>query len=212
MTELITAINIKLPDWMRGMSRSVLTLLAAVLLFVTTACNGADTTTVKVDPTRVTNPQPGKITELYKPIAPAEGGMNNYSDVDPRQNTAEAKAKAERLIQKTEDLQKGGTNPFKQLGKQLDDKGIPERVGEGAEKLNRSAQETADDVTKGTKRGYQNVKENTKSFTDDVKSAVDDLGNKARSKTDDVKSAVDDLGDKARSRTNDLKNDIRKAS
>ncbi|WP_310414191.1 hypothetical protein [Chamaesiphon sp. OTE_8_metabat_110] len=148
----------------------------------------------KVDPTRVENPQPGKITELYKPIAPAEGGMNNYSDVDPRQNTAEAKAKADRLINKTEDLKKGDTNPFKQLGKQLDDKGIRDRAGETADQLNRSAKETAEDVAKGTKRGYQNLKENTKSFADDVK------------------SAADDIGDEAKAKANDLKNNIRKAS
>jgi hypothetical protein len=193
MTELINTIKIKVPFNLQRFGRAVLSLLAVVLLFTSTACNGGEMK-AKVDPTRVENPQPGKLTELYKPIAPAEGGMNNYSDIDPRQSTAEAKAKADNLIKKTEDLQKGDTNPFKQLGKQLDDKGIPERVGEGAKDLNRSAKETAEDVAKGTKRGYQNLKENTKSFTDDVKSAADDLGDKAR--------------DKAR----DLKNDIRKAT
>ena len=194
MTELINTIKTKLPALnFRLLSRAVLSLLAVVLLLTNTACNNGEMK-AKVDPTRVDNSQPGKLTELYKPIAPAEGGMNNYSDVDPRQNTSEADAKANKLIRKTDDLQKGGTNPFKQLGKQLDDKGIPERVGETADKLNRSAKETAEDVAKGTKRGYQNVKENTKSFTDDVK------------------SAADNFGDKARDKANDLKNDIRKAS
>jgi gas vesicle protein len=193
MTEFIKAIKSIPALKLTGLSRVVLSLLAVILLITTTACNGGEMK-AKIDPTRDANPQPGQLTELYKPIAPAEGGMNNYSDVDPRQNTAEAKAKADRLIQKTDDLQKGGTNPFKQLGKQLDDKGITDRVGDSAKQLNRSAKETADDVAKGTKKGYQNVKENTKSFTDDVK------------------SAVDDLGDKARAKTNDLKNDIRKAS
>jgi gas vesicle protein len=189
MTEFIKAIK-RIPVLkLTGVSRAILSLLAVVLLVTTTACNGGEIK-AKIDPTRVANPQPGKITELYKPIAPAEGGMNNYSDVDPRQNTAEAKAKADRLIQKTEDLQTGGTNPFKQLGKELDDKGIPERVGESADKLNRSAKETAEDVAKGTQKGYQNVKENTKSFTDDVKSAVDDLGDKVRSKTNDLKDNI----------------------
>jgi len=193
MTELINTIKTQLPFNLRRFGKAVLSLLAVVLLFTSTACNNGEMK-AKVDPTRVENPQPGQLTELYKPIAPAEGGMNNYSDIDPRRNTTEAKAKADRLIEKTEDLQKGDTNPFKQLGKKLDDKGIPERVGEGAEQVNRSAKETAEDVAKGTKKGYQNLKENTKSFADDVK------------------SAADDLGDKARDKASDLKNDIRKAT
>jgi hypothetical protein len=196
MTELINTIKTKFPVFnFRVISRAVLSLLAVVLLVTTTACNNAGEMKAKVDPTRTDNTQQaGKLTELYKPIAPAEGGMNNYSDVDPRQNTAEAKAKADRLINKTDDLQKGDTNPFKQLGKRLDDKGIGERAGETAEKLNRSAKGTTEDVVEGTKKGYQNLKENTKSFGDDVK------------------SAADDFGDKAKSKANDLKNDIRKAS
>ncbi|WP_310482139.1 hypothetical protein [Chamaesiphon sp. VAR_48_metabat_403] len=194
MTELINNIGkIFSALGFRSISRTIFSLLAVVLLVTTTACNGAQTNAT-VNPTQTTNPRPGKITELYKPIAPPVGGMNNYSDVDPRQNTSEADAKAKRLIEKTENLSKGNTNPFKQLGKQLDDRSIPERVGETTEKINRSAQETADDVAKGTRKGYQNVKENTKSFKDDVE------------------SAVDDLGDKARAKTNDLKNDIRKAT
>ena len=193
MTELINKINRAFSALgFRSISRTIFSLLAVGLLVTTTACNGAPTNAI--DPTQTTNPRPGKITELYKPIAPPAGGMNNYSDVDPRQNTAGSEAKAKQLIDKTENLSKGGTNPFKQLGKQLDEKSIPERVGESAEKINRSAQETADDVAKGTRKGYQNVKENTKSFKDDVE------------------GAIDDLGDKARAKTNDLKNDIRKAT
>jgi hypothetical protein len=194
MTELINKVAKRFSALgYRSISRTILSLLAVVLLVTTTACNGAQTN-AKLDSTETTNPRPGKITELYKPIAPPTGGMNNYSDVDPRQNTSEADAKAKQLIDKTESLSKGNTNPFKQLGKQLDDRSIPERVGDTAEKINRSAKETADDVAKGTQKGYQNVKENTKSFKDDVE------------------SAVDDLGDKARAKTNDLKNDIRKAT
>jgi hypothetical protein len=192
MTELINTIKTKFPVFnFRILSRAVLSLLAVVLLVTTTACNNAGEMKAKVDPTRTDNTQQaGKLTELYKPIAPAEGGMNNYSDVDPRQNTAEAKAKADRLINKTDDLKKGDTNPFKQLGKQLDDKGIRERAGETAEKLNRSAKGTAEDVVEGTKKGYQNLKENTKSFGDDVKSAADDFGDNAKSKANDIKNNI----------------------
>jgi hypothetical protein len=177
----------------RSLYRGILSLVAVILVVTTTACNGS-TPTAKVENPNLNNPSSGKITELYKPIAPAQGGMNNYSDVDPRQNTAEAKAKADRLIKKTDDLQNGGTNPFKQLRKQFDDKGIPERVEDAAKDLNRSTQKTADDVAKGTQRGFNNLKENTKSFKDDVDSAVENLGDKAKAKTNDLKDNIRNAG------------------
>ncbi len=37
---------------------------------------------------------PEQFTELYKPNSPPVGGMNNYSDVDPRMDTTKADAKA----------------------------------------------------------------------------------------------------------------------
>jgi gas vesicle protein len=161
-----------------------------MLLVTTTACNGANST-AKVDPlTNSNNPAPGKVTELYKPIAPAEGGMNNYSDVDPRMDKSEAKAKAERLIDKTGKLQRDGTNPFKQLGKQFDEKGLPERIEDTAKQVNRSAQETSDDVVKGTKRGYSNLKENTNNFTADVKSSLENTQQKAVDRAEDLKDTV----------------------
>jgi gas vesicle protein len=145
----------------------------------------------KVDPlTNSNNPAPGKVTELYKPIAPAKGGMNNYSDVDPRMDESAAKAKADRLIDKTDKLQRDVTNPFKQLGKQLDEKGLTERVEDSSKQITRSAKETADDVAKGTKRGYGNLKENTKTFKEDVKSSLENTQRRLENQADDLKDTI----------------------
>jgi hypothetical protein len=174
----------------KSLAKAVLSFCAVILLVTTTACNGANST-AKVDPmTNSNNPAPGKVTELYKPIAPAEGGMNNYSDVDPRMDTSEAKAKADRLIDKTDKLQRDVTNPFKQLGKQLNEKGLPERIEDTAKQVNRSAQETADDVVKGTKRGYGNLKENTNTFKEDVKSSLENTKQKAVDRAEDLKDTM----------------------
>jgi hypothetical protein len=174
----------------KSLVKAVLSFFAVILLVTMTACSGGNST-AKVDPlTNSNNPAPGKVTELYKPIAPAEGGMNNYSDVDPRMDTSEAKAKAERLIDKTDKLQRDGTNPFKQLGKQLNQKGLPERIEDTAKQVNRSAKETADDVVKGTKRGYSNLKENTNTFTEDVKSSLENTKQKAVDRADDLKDTM----------------------
>ncbi|PSB58580.1 hypothetical protein C7B77_04185 [Chamaesiphon polymorphus CCALA 037] len=187
--------------------KMTLSLFAVMLLVTTTACGGNPTTAgekmtsgsgVRPNPA---NPGPGKVTELYKTIEKPEGGMNNYSDVDPRMDTSEAAAKAERNIKQSGELQKNVTNPFKQLGKQLDERSIPDRVGDGAKGVARSAQQTAEDVAKGTERGYNNLKENTKTFADDLSSGVDELKQNAKNKGDDLKDAA-----------NDLKDTIRKAS
>jgi hypothetical protein len=130
------------------------------------------------------------VTELYKTIEPAEGGMNNYSDVDPRMDKSEAKAKADRLIDKTDQIQRDVTNPFKQLGKQLDQKGLPERIEDTSKQVTRSAKETADDVVKGTKRGYSNLKDNTNTFKEDVKSSLENTKQKAVDRADDLQDTI----------------------
>lgn len=186
--------------------KMTLSLFAVMLLVTTTACGNQTTEGEKMTSgsgvrPNPANPGPGKVTELYKTIEKPEGGMNNYSDVDPRQDTSEAAAKADRLLKKTDELQKDVTNPFKQLGKQLDDKGIPERVADGAKGVTRSAKETAEDVAKGTERGYNNLKGNTKTFADDLSSGVDELKQNAKNKGNELKDSA-----------NDLKDTIRKAS
>ena len=153
---------------LKSLYRAVLSFLAIALLVTTTACNSSEVAAKK----NLENPPPGKITELYKPITPAAGGMNNYSDVDPRVNTDRADAKADRLIKQAKDLEQKDTNPQKQIEKGFDRKGIKERAEDTVDSVRKSAEETADGVAKGTRKGFANVKENAKSFKDDVESEV----------------------------------------
>ena len=183
MINLIKAIASKLQFVnLRSLSKAVLSLAAIVLVVTTTACNGTNAAT---KPT-VNNPSNGKITELYKPIAPPTGGMNNYTDVDPRVDTSNAKAKADQLIDQAKNLENKNTNPFKQLQKQFDGKGINVRAEDAVEGVNRSAQETADGVAKGTRKGFDNLKDNAKSFKEDVKSAVGDMKQNAIEETEKI--------------------------
>jgi hypothetical protein len=148
--------------------QAVLGFVAIALLVTTTACNGSEVAAKN----NLENPPPGKITSLYKPITPAVGGMNNYSDVDPRVDTSKTDAKAERLINQAKGLERKDTNPLQQIQKEFDRKGIQERVEDAADSIRESAEETADGVSKGTRKGLANVKENAKSFKDDVESAA----------------------------------------
>ena len=172
----------------KSLYKTVVTFLAVALLVTVTACGGTNQT-AKIEKVDV-DPSTGKNVELYRPLTQPKGGMNNYSDVDPRVDTSKVEAKADRLIKKTEDLVKKDTNPFKEIGKKLDKKGLPERAEDLSKDVTRSAKETADGVAKGTEKGFGNLKENTKSFADDVKSAVGDLKDKAQQKTDDIERNV----------------------
>jgi hypothetical protein len=153
---------------LKSLYRAVLSFLAIALLVTTTACNSSEVAAKK----NLENPPPGKMTELYKPITPAAGGMNNYSDVDPRVDTSKADGKADRLINQAKDLERKDTNPLKQIEKEFDNKGVQKRVEDTAEGVRKSAEETADGISKGTRKGIENIKENAKSFKDDVESAA----------------------------------------
>jgi cytochrome c556 len=169
---MINFINAVKSTWrsfnLKSLYKTVLSFLAIALLVTTTACNGSEV----ASKTNLDNPPPGKITELYKPITPEVGGMNNYSDVDPRVDTSKVDAKAKRLIEQAKDLERKDTNPLQQIKKDFDNKGIQARVEDAADRVGESAQETAEGISKGTRKGLANVKENAKSFKDDVESAV----------------------------------------
>jgi hypothetical protein len=90
MTNLINAIKSTLRSFeIKSLYKIVLSFLAITLLVTITACNGSEV----ASKTNLENPPPGKITELYKPITPEVGGMNNYSDVDPRVDTSKIELK-----------------------------------------------------------------------------------------------------------------------
>jgi cytochrome c556 len=169
MINLINVIKSTLRSFeLKSLYKAILSFVAIALLASTTACNGSEVAAK----TNLDNPPPGKITELYKPITPEVGGMNNYSDVDPRVDTSKVDAQAKRLIEQAKGLERKDTNPLEQIKKELDNKGLKSRVGDTADSVGRSAQETAEGISKGTQKGLANVKENAKSFKDDVESAA----------------------------------------
>jgi hypothetical protein len=184
MTNLIKAIHKLIPPFeLKSLYRSVLSLVAVIFLFVSTACDGSEVTSAQRP--NANTPEATKVTELYKTIEPREGGMNNYSDIDPRMDTSEAKAKADRLINKTDNLVKKDTNPFQAVGKELDKKGVKERAEDFSKDLGNAVKENTKDFAKGTERGFENVKKNTKNFADDVGDAVDDRAQDLRNKVND---------------------------
>jgi hypothetical protein len=150
------------------LSQAMLGFVTAVILVATTACDGTEV----ASKSNLDNPPPGTITELYKPITPEVGGMNKYSDIDPRIDTSKVDAKAERLIKKAKNSEGRDINPLENIKKEFDRKGIQERVKDTADSVSKSAQETVDGISKGTSKGLANLKENTSSFKDEIKESA----------------------------------------
>lgn len=193
---------------LRSLHKVLLSFLAIAILVVNTACSSAEVGAANADePNTVDRKPAGQVTELYKPIAPKEGGMNQYSDTDPRRNKSGAEAKADRNIGKST-AQKGGVNPIEEAKRELDRKGPKERAAEASDSIGRTAQEKADQVAQGTQRGINKLQGNAKSLHNDAGSAADDLASKASNKADSltnkVGNKVDELADKVSNKADEL--------
>jgi hypothetical protein len=150
------------------LSQVLTAFVASILLFFTQACNSASAKA----PKSLSQPSVGPNSETYVPkgdniINPYEGGMNNFSDVDPRSKRAgsEAKAKAEYLKEHAQqNVQKKGVDSVEQYVENYrQGTPLPERVQNLGEDVGSSAKELTEGVTKGAQRGVENIKENVKS-------------------------------------------------
>jgi len=146
-------------NWLQNLrSLKVFTvLLAVVFLFLVQACNLPGIAAQPPNSLRYDS------TKDY-PLSPYKGGMNNFSDVDPRAGVA-----AESAQKRADDLIKGAQSNLQR--KSIDSpeqyvrnyqQGTPlgERVKRLGEDLGSSAQELQEGVTQGTQRGVENLKEN----------------------------------------------------
>ncbi|MEI2582996.1 hypothetical protein [Scytonema sp. PRP1] len=152
--------------------------LAGVFLFFTQACNSGNsvgaTTPSQTVPRQIIGEEQhaSPNSEVYVPkgsniLSPNEGGMNNFSDVDPRRKGADVKAKAEALKQNAEqNVIDETSNIGENTRRILDKKG--DNVEQIGKNLQQNAQETADkakssatDFARGTSKGVENIKDNT---------------------------------------------------
>lgn len=160
-------------------ARVMVVLAASFMLLVSTACSNI-TPPVSSNPS---NPADSKLptpvssgegsyhaksnanqpTELYDPIQKREGGMNMYSDTDPRYQRDKLGAQIERRVDKAEqnldrsiddvDDYVDNYTSGAPLGKRI--RNITDSVGESAENL-------TEQVKEGTERGAQDLKVNAK--------------------------------------------------
>ncbi|MBW4639805.1 MAG: hypothetical protein KME05_16525 [Gloeocapsa sp. UFS-A4-WI-NPMV-4B04] len=173
----------------------LMTCLAGLLLFVSTACNNGGSNTglqgtrqevpsglqSETGAKAKVNPRPevpgGTATSPDRNVINRfEGGtMNEFSDIDPRTKQAGAAAdkastlieNAERnVIDQTSDIGENTKRIFDKKGENADDLG--KNLQKSAENTKYKAQNTADNLGRAAKQGAENVKDSTVNATKDA--------------------------------------------
>ncbi|MEH2105667.1 hypothetical protein [Nostoc sp.] len=167
--------------------------LAGIFFFLTQACGAPGIATQP--------PQPGAQapnTERYDPtkdypLSSPSGGINNFSDVDPRaRDEKAANDKAEALVKNAQkNIEQKGADSPEQYGQNYK-QGTPlgERVKNLGEDIGSSAEEVRKGLVKGTQRGIENIKGNTQNAAEDV--------------TKNVQRGAEDAGDAVKRTVRDI--------
>lgn len=217
----------KVISWVRSFRplKAVTVFLLGTLLIITQACSSVEAKTPpsinSESQSHIKGPQSAEPnSEVYSPkgekvISPNEGGINNFSDTDPRSPNADTsvKAKSEFLKEKAERNIQDATNNVGEAARRVaDDKyeGLGKNLQRSAEDTANKAQDTAEDFAKGTKRGIENIKDNvldavsgatknTQRSVEDAKYNVqrtaDEAARSARINLDKASGAVKDAVD-----------------
>ncbi|AFY31992.1 hypothetical protein [Calothrix sp. PCC 7507] len=192
----------KVINWLQNIRplKMLTVFLAGIFLFVAQACNRPG---VAAQPPQPTSQAPNierydPTTKNYDFNAPYEGGINNFSDVDPRSEAAAkaAKARSEALQENAQrNIEEKGIDSKEQYVKNYRE-GTPfgERVKRLGEDVSGSAEEVRRGVTQGTQRGIENIRENAgnaaKDLTKNVQRASEDTGKNIQRSAEDAAAAV----------------------
>ncbi len=171
--------------------------LAGIFLFLTQACGAPGVAAQPPQPGyQAPNVERSDSTKDYPLNSPA-GGMNNFSDVDPRaidEKAANDRAKA--LVKNAQkNIEQKGVDSREQYGRNFQ-QGTPlgERVKNLGEDIGSSADELREGLVKGTQRGIENIKGNTQNATEDVtknvKRGAEDAGKNVKRTAEDAGDAV----------------------
>lgn len=189
----------KAMNWLKNIRPlKVLTVfLAGIFLFLTQACG---------DPGVATQPPKPDAQSPYSkrydptkdyPLSSPAGGINNFSDVDPRakdekaaNDRGDAMAKnAQRNVE-----QKGADSPEQYGENYKQGTSLGGRVKNLGEDIGSSAEEVRKGLVKGTQRGIENIKGNTQNAAEDVTKNVqrgaEDAGKNVQRTADDAGNAV----------------------
>lgn len=148
-------------------------ILACTFLFLVQACNRPGIAAQPHQPmAQPPNNQRYDPTKEY-PLSTYQGGMNNFSDVDPRARDAERSAnrRANELIENSQATieRRGISSPEQYLKNYQQGTPLDERAKRLGEDLSSSTEELTKGVTKGAQQGLESLKENLQKTTQEAK-------------------------------------------
>ncbi len=162
----------KVGTWLKNIRplRILTVFLAGIFLFVTQACAAPGVATQPPQPRdQAPNVERYDPTKDY-PLSSPSGGINNFSDVDPRAQDEKAiNDKADALVRNAQKNieEKGVKNPAEAF-QNLQKTPVGDKLKGVGENLGSSVQEVGEGVAKGTQRGIENIKGNTQNAAEDV--------------------------------------------
>lgn len=187
-------------NWLKNIRpvKMLTVFLAATFLFMAQACNRPG---IAQQP-----PQPGNqppnierydATKDY-PLNKPQGGMNNFSDVDPRAKGAEraanarAKALADNARRNVE--LKGVDSTDEYIRNFQEGTPLDKRVKRLGDNIGSSAEELGEGFAKGTQRGVENIQENTeraaKNLGKNIQRGAEDTSTSLQRRAEDTANAA----------------------
>ncbi|MEH2183682.1 hypothetical protein [Nostoc sp.] len=196
----------KAMTWLKNIRPlKVLTIfLAGIFLFLTQACGAPGVASQPPQPgSQAPNVERYDSTKDY-PLNPPAGGINNFSDVDPRAiDEKTANDRTEALVknaQKNID-QKGVNSPGEYIRNFKEGTPLGQRGKNLGEDIGSSVEEVGKGLVKGAQRGIENIKGNTQNAAEDVTTNVqrgaEDAGK-------NVKRTAEDAGNAAKRTVRDV--------
>jgi hypothetical protein len=184
----------KVKNWLKSirLDRILTVFFVGILMLVSTACGGSKVLAKNADDIRQEVPK-GAVTSEYK------GGMNDYSDVDPRQDTSEAKAKAKALVdnaQKNID-QKSVDSVDQYVENYRSGTPLGERVKRIGENVGNAAEDIREDVAKGGKENFENAADTAKGAKQVADKAPGAVESKVKNDIKTTQRALDNAADNA---------------
>lgn len=204
--------------------------MAGALLIFNTACSGsanagmtptdrgvAGTDRPGVSGEGSTNGRNGYQSKIYDSVQPKEGGMNQYSDVDPRVKSAGTEAKAKTLvdtakrnvIDQTDDL---GTNTKRTLDKKAENaRDFGNELKQGGRELRQQTQNSLETAGDNVRNAAEDASRNTRRAADKASNYVKDQTDEVTDRTQQtVEKAQDTFQDQVDEAANSVKRAVNK--
>ncbi|HEY9617726.1 MAG TPA: hypothetical protein V6C64_12840 [Microcoleaceae cyanobacterium] len=195
--------------------KTILSIAVVGLLVFTTACN-ADASQVsmsKNSDAAYSNPYSGEgqhQKELYKPVQPAKGGMNNYSDDFRYDTSKDVQESTKNLINRVErNLQKRADDPQDLANNARRENPLGDKARDTAENLKDKTGNLVEDFSEGTQRGVRNLKQNADRAADATPRVIEEAGRNAQGAGRDTAEGVKDLAGGAQRAANRAAGSVR---